>query len=91
MSSNQTVLAKDRVAVQIQLNEYAFIAHDMLVKHLCMFKYDSIDVGVLILPMQDFEQYSSSDLPYYERELQNLVSLGKGNPAVPLVLIGVLP
>lgn len=91
MSYNQTDFVKERVAVEVQFGKYAFVAHDLFVKHLSLFKSDVIDVGVEILPMKELEQRMSSGVPYYERDLLNLVRQGKGTPAVPLVLIGVLP
>ena len=33
MSYNQTDFVKDRVAVEIQFGKYAFVAHDLFVKH----------------------------------------------------------
>lgn len=91
MSYNQTDFVKDRVAIEVQFGKYAFVAHDLFVKHLSLFKSDIIDVGIEILPMKEMEQHMSSGVPYYERDLLNLVRHGKGTPAVPLVLIGVLP
>ena len=34
-SYNQTDFVKDRVAVEVQFGKYAFVAHDLFVKHLC--------------------------------------------------------
>ena len=39
----------------------------------------------------DMEREMSSGVPYYERDLLNLLCQGRSNPAVPLILIGVLP
>ncbi len=33
----------------------------------------------------------SSGIGYYERELYNVLRQGRGVPAVPLVLVGVVP
>ena len=91
MSYNQTDFVKDRVAVEVQFGKYAFVAHDLFVKHLSFFVSDIIDVGIEILPMKELEEQMSSGVPYYERDLMNLVRQGRGVPAVPLVLIGVAP
>lgn len=91
MSYNQTDFVKERVAIEVQFGKYAFVAHDLFVKHLNLYKSGKIDVGVEILPMKELEQNMSSGVPYYERDLLNLVRQGKDTPAVPLVLIGVLP
>ncbi len=91
MSYNQTDFVKDRVAVEVQFGKYAFVAHDLFVKHLSFFVSDTIDVGIEILPMKELEQEMSSGVPYYERDLLNVLRQGRGVPAVPLVLIGVAP
>ncbi len=91
MSYNQTDFVKNRVAVEVQFGKYAFVAHDLFVKHLSFYVSDIIDVGVEILPMKELEREMSSGVPYYERDLLNVLRQGRGVPAVPLVLIGVLP
>ena len=89
MSYNQTDFLKDRVAVEIQFGKYPFVAHDVFVKHLSFYVSDVIDVGIEILPMKKLEM--SSEVPYYERDLLNIIRHGRGAPAVPLVLVGVAP
>ena len=91
MSYNQTDFFKERVAVEVQFGKYAFVAHDLFVKHLSFFVSDIIDVGIEILPMKALEKEMSSGVPYYERDLLNVLRQGRGVPAVPLVLIGVVP
>lgn len=44
MSYNQTDFVKDRVAVEVQFGKYAFVAHDLFVKHLSFYASDVIDV-----------------------------------------------
>ena len=90
-SYNQTDFVKQRVAVEVQFGKYAFVAHDLFVKHMAFFVSDVIDVGVEILPMKELERDMSSGVPYYERDLLNIMRQGRGIPAVPLVLIGVAP
>jgi len=51
----------------------------------------SVIAGVEILPMKALEKEMSSGVPYYERDLLNIIRQGRGVPAVPLVLMGVLP
>ena len=91
MTYNQTDFVKDRVAVEVQFGKYAFVAHDLFVKHLSFYVSDVIDIGIEILPMKEMEKEMSSGVPYYERDLLNVLRQGRGVPAVPLVLIGVLP
>ena len=91
MSYNQTDFLKDRVAVEVQFGKYAFVAHDLFVKHLSFYVSEIIDVGVEILPMKELEREMSSGVPYYERDLMNVVRQGRGVPSVPLVLVGVTP
>lgn len=90
-SYNQTDFVKERVAVEVQFGKYSFVAHDLFVKHMAFFVSDAIDVGIEILPMKELERNMSSGVPYYERDLLNIIRQGRGVPAVPLVLIGVAP
>lgn len=90
-SYNQTDFVKDRIAVEVQFGKYAFVAHDLFVKHLSFYVADIIDVGIEILPMKSLERQMSSGVPYYERDLLNVIRQGRSVPAVPLVLIGITP
>lgn len=91
LSYNQTDFVKERVAVEVQFGKYAFVAHDLFVKHMSFFVSDLIDVGIEILPMKCLETKMSSGVPYFERDLFNIIRQGRGNPAVPLVIIGITP
>lgn len=88
---NQTDFVKDGIAVEVQFGKYAFVAHDLFVKHMSFFLNDAIQVGVEIVPMKAMEREMSSGVPYYERDLFNLLRQGRGIPQVPLVLVGVAP
>ena len=88
MSYNQTDFVKDRVAIEIQFGKYAFVAHDLFVKHLSFYVSDIIDVGIEVLPMKGLEKEMSSGVPYYERDLLNVIRQGRGVPAVPLFSSG---
>ena len=90
-SYNQTDFVKSRVAVEVQLGKYSFIAYDLFVKHLAFYVGDAIDVGVEILPMKTMQEQMSSGPGYYEGALYDLARQGRGVPAVPLVLMGILP
>ncbi|MCU0495529.1 MAG: hypothetical protein MUD01_28410 [Chloroflexaceae bacterium] len=87
----RTSFAKDRIAIEIQFGKYAFVAYDLFVKHMAFYVGDMIDVGVEILPMKALSTQMSSGIGYYEGELYNVIRQGRGVPAVPLVLIGVIP
>lgn len=91
MTYNQTDFVKDRVAVEIQFGKYSFVAHDLFVKHMSFFIADDIDVGIEVVPMKSMEREMSSGVPYYERDLFNLMRQGRGIPAVPIILVGVAP
>jgi hypothetical protein len=90
-SYNQTDFVKNRVAVEIQLGKYSFIAYDLFVKHLAFYVGNAIDVGVEILPMKSMQQDMSSGPGYYEGALYDVARQGRGVPAVPLVLVGIVP
>lgn len=90
-SYNQTDFVKNRVAVEVQLGKYSFVAYDLFVKHMAFYVGDVIDVGVEILPMKELSALMSSGVAYYEGELYNVIREGRGVPAVPLVLVGIAP
>ena len=90
-SYNQTDFVKDRVAVEVQMGKYSFIAYDLFVKHLAFYVGDQIDLGIEILPMKEMQAEMSSGPGYYEGALYDLVRQGRGVPAVPLILVGVVP
>lgn len=90
-SFNQTDFQKERVAIEVQFGKYSFIDYDLFVKHLAFYVGDKIDVGIEILPMKKMQEKMSSGIGYYERGLYDIARQGRGVPAVPLVLIGIMP
>jgi len=91
LTYNQTDFMKERVAVEIQLGKYTFVAHDLFVKHMSFFIADDIDVGIEVVPMKTMERQMSTGVAYYERDLFNLMRQGRGIPAVPIILVGIAP
>lgn len=90
-SYNQTDFVKERVAIEIQFGKYSFVAYDLFVKHLAFYVGNQIDVGIEILPMKALQAQMSSGVSYYEGELYNVIRQGRGVPAVPLVILGIMP
>jgi len=90
-SYNQTDFIRERVAIEVQFGKYAFVAYDLFVKHLAFYVGDKIDVGIEILPMKALQTEMSSGVPYYEGELYNVIRQGRGVPAVPLIIVGIMP
>lgn len=82
---------KDRVAVQMQFDHSANVGLDTYLTYMNFYGSDLIDVGIQILPMKELATQMSSGVPYYERDLLNIIRQGRGVPAVPLVLIGIAP
>lgn len=91
LSYNQTDFVKSRIAVEVRFGECSSVAHDLFAKHLGFFVLNAIDVGIEILPMKELETQMPSDTLYFERGMQNILSQRRGIPAVPLVLLGVVP
>ena len=87
----ETDFYKDRVGVEVQFGKYAFVAHDMFVKHHHFYLNDEIDVGVEIMPMKSMVRQMSSGVAWYEKELFNLIRQGRNSPSVPLWIIGIEP
>ncbi len=90
-SYNQTDFVKERVAIEVQFGKYFAVAYDLFVKHLAFYIGDKIDVGIEILPMKSLQAQMSSGVPYYEGELYNVIRQGRGVPAVPLIILGIIP
>lgn len=90
-SYNQTDFVKDRVAIEVQFGKYSFVAYDLFVKHLAFYIGDHIDVGIEILPMKALQVQMSSGVSYYEGEFYNVIRQGRGVPAVPLIIVGIMP
>lgn len=90
-SYNQTDFVKSRVAVEVQMGKYSFIAYDLFVKHLAFYVGDTIDLGIEILPMKAMQEQMSSGPGYYEGALYDVARQGRGVPAVPLILVGIAP
>ncbi len=82
-------LHKDRVAVEVEFGNSSKVAHDINLTYLNFYGSDLIDVGIKILAMKELESQMSSGVPYYERDLLNIIRQGRGVPAVPLVLMGI--
>jgi hypothetical protein len=89
VSYNQTDFVKDRVAIEVQLGKYSFIAYDLFVKHMAFFVGNKIDIEVI--PMKSMQEEMSSGPGYYEGALYDVVRQGRGVPAVPLIIIGIVP
>lgn len=102
-SLNQTDFVKDRIAVEVQFGKYFSVAYDLFVKHLAFYVGDLIDVGIEIVPMRSMSGVGldeadgtrgrgmSTGVPWYEKELYNLIREGRGVPSVPLVILGIEP
>jgi hypothetical protein len=89
-SYNQTDFVKERVAIEVQFGKYSFVAYDLFVKHIAFYIGDKIDVGIEILPMKSLQAQMSSGVAYYEGELYNVIRQGRGIPAVPLIILGIV-
>jgi len=82
---------KSHVAIEAQFGEYALVSSDIFVKHLAFYIKRLINVGIEILPTKVMQKEMPSGIAYYEGELHNILRHGRGNPSVPLVIIGLEP
>ena len=90
-SYKQTDFVKDSIAIEVQFGKYAFVAYDLFVKHVLFYSGNLINVGIEVLPMKIMQAQMSSGIAYYEGEVYNVLRHGRGNPPVPLVILGVAP
>jgi hypothetical protein len=90
-SYKQTDFVKEGVAVEVQFGKYPFVAFDLFVKHLLFYSGGLINVGIEVLPTKRMQAQMSSGVAYYEGEVYNVLRHGRGNPPVPLVILGIEP
>ncbi|HVT86403.1 MAG TPA: BglII/BstYI family type II restriction endonuclease [Chitinophagaceae bacterium] len=90
-SYKQTDFVKDGIAVEVQFGKYAFVAFDLFVKHLLFYSGGIINVGIEVLPTKKMQSQMSSGVAYYEGEVYNVLRHGRGNPPVPLLILGIEP
>ena len=90
-SFKQTDFVKDGIAVEVQFGKYAFVAFDLFVKHLLFYSGGLINVGIEVLPTKRMQSQMSSGVAYYEGEVYNVLRHGRGNPPVPLLILGIEP
>lgn len=88
-SFKQTDFVKNGVAVEVQFGKYAFVAFDLFVKHLLFYSGGIINVGIEVLPTKKMQSQMSSGVAYYEGEVYNVLRHGRGNPPVPLLILGI--
>ena len=88
-SYNQTDFVKDKIAVEIQLGKYAFVAYDLFVKHMLFYSGGVIDLGIEILPTKAMQSQMSSGPAYFEGEVYNVMRQGRNSPPVPLLILGI--
>jgi len=65
--------------------------YECLQYHLAFYIRNQIDVGVEVLPMKSLAREMSSGVAYYEGEVYNVIRQGRNTPAVPLVVVGIVP
>ena len=90
-SFKQTDFVKDGIAIEVQFGKYAFVAFDLFVKHLLFYSGGIINVGIEVLPTKEMQTQMSSGVAYYEGEVYNVLRHGRGNPPVPLLILGIEP
>ena len=90
-SYKQTDFVKENIAIEVQFGKYAFVAYDLLVKHLLFYSGGVINVGIEILPMKAMQAEMSTGIAYYEGEVYNILRHGRNNPPVPLLIMGIAP
>ncbi len=90
-SYNQTDFVKNKIAVEVQFEKYAFVAFDLFVKHMLFYSGGVINLGIEILPTKKMQAQMSSGVAYYEGEVYNVMRQGRNSPPVPLLILGIEP
>lgn len=90
-SYNQTDFVKNKIAVEVQLGKYSFVAYDLFVKHMLFYSGGVINLGIEILPTKKMQLQMSSGPAYFEGEVYNVMRQGRNSPPVPLLVLGIEP
>ena len=90
-SYNQTDFVKDQVAIEVQLGKYFAVTYDLFVKHLSFYNGGIINVGIEIVPSKSLQQKMSSGVPFFEKEVHNILRHGRTTPPVPIIILGIEP
>jgi len=90
-SYNQTDFVKEQIAIEVQLGKYFAVTYDLFVKHLSFYNGGIIDVGIEIVPSKELQRQMSSGVPYFEKEVHNVLRHGRTTPPVPMIILGVKP
>jgi len=90
-SFNQTDFIKQNVAIEVQLGKYFAVTYDLFVKHLSFYNGGLIDVGIEIVPTKNMQTQMSSGVPFFEKEVHNVLRHGRTTPPVPIIIFGVEP
>jgi hypothetical protein len=80
---------KDRVQVEVQFGNMARWYTDVF-KLQVSYSLDLIDVGVLVVPMQDFASTIDENVAYYERVVREL-PYAKMSITLPIWIVGIRP
>jgi hypothetical protein len=90
-SYKQTDFVKNQIAVEVQFGKYSFVAFDLFVKHLLFYSGGVINIGIEVLPTKKMQSEMSSGVSYFEGEVYNVLRHERGNPPVPLLVLGIEP
>lgn len=79
------------VGLEVQVGERTDKATGILAEHLAAFIYNEIDVGVQVAPGGALKEELGECTGTFEQCLDEIRRFPRGQPAVPLVLVGVSP
>lgn len=88
-SYNQTDLVKNKIALEIQFGKYFAVTYDLFVKHLSFYNGQIIDVGIEVVPTKNMLHQMSTGVPWFEKEVHNVLRHGRTNPPVPILMLGI--
>ena len=90
-SYNQTDFIKNKVAIEVQLGKYFAVTYDLFVKHLSFYNVGRIDLGIEMVPGKEMQNEMSSGVPFFEKEVHNVLRHGRTTPPVPMIILGIDP
>jgi hypothetical protein len=82
---------KNKIALAFYLSKNSVMTFDLFASHLLRYFFEEINVGIEVLPTKKMQSQMSSGVAYYEGEVYNVLRHGRGNPPVPLLVLGIEP
>ena len=91
LNHDESDFIRNKVALQLQIGRRSPFPLGLFSKHLMSYFNGTIDLAIEIFPTKKMQSQMPSGVAYYEGEVYNVLRHGRGNPPVPLLILGIEP